>query len=213
MGQLNGAHRDPFGHDADDCEPFAIDRDALTDDRRVGSKPLLPEAMAQDDFRRDDAQITCRGERAAQGDRSAKNREEIRCDAIDKNLEGFTAISQNAAHVVPAGKVLEGSSVEAPVVQVAFGDARMRTRPDHCEPLRLREVQRAQQHRIDCGENCGASTDSQRERKNRRQREPPCLSQSAECVAQLLIKTIHAKLLCCVKITEPAPVPRKPDYY
>ena len=186
LGQFEGADGEAVRHHADDREGFLVQRDRLANDPWIASVSPLPEPVAQDHFGLHVAQAGSNGKRAAQEGRGAEHGEEVRCHAIRPNLEWLAPTGQVRAHVLPSGHVLEGSALEAPVVEIRRRDAGMRRGPDHRESVRFHEAQGPQQDRIHDGEDRRAPTDSQGECGDGDRAETRRASQQTQRVADVL---------------------------
>ena len=191
FGQLVGAHSEIGRHHADDGEDIAVERHGLTDGIDIASVSSLPEAVAQDNFGRLDAQAGFGRERAPRDRSHAKHVEEVRRDAIDEHLDRLAAARHVGALVVPRRHVVEGLALGAPIVKILFRQPRARARQQHGELVRLGKSQRTKQNGIDDGEDGGGGGDAQRERRNRERGKSRRAPQQPNRVADVLPQLCH----------------------
>ncbi len=181
-------------HDPDDRPRTAVDEQDLTHETRRTAEATLPQAVTNH-HRLWRARIAVgRDERSTQRRPDAQ-----RCEQIAGHCRGADALGLVAAGQVRARFGIAANARRARrVLAVAHdllprqpGETAPRRRvPDHRELLGLGIRQRAEHHRLDQAEDRGVGANPQRERRDRRDREPGRLHQHAEPVTQVVEKLV-----------------------
>jgi hypothetical protein len=116
----------------------------------------------------------------------------VRCRRRAEDANGFTFAEQRRLEPAEAGERLERSLPGTEVYEIADGHVGLRQAapqvavPQDDQPPRLFERQRAEQHRLDDGEECRVGADPQRKGQERRCGETGLPSEQTQCLAEVV---------------------------
>ena len=180
-----------LGHHADDHERPAIEQHATSDHGGIGGEAASPQRVAQDRGVGAGSGVVGR-KRAAKARLHAQDVEERRRDdgdvdalalALTGQLDAAVAVGGDGAERTLSGdEVLEIERREGDACEADAG----RRLVDGDDPAIVGERQRRQQHRADQAEDRRAGADGERQREERRGREPGMTGEPPQPVAAVL---------------------------
>ena len=182
---------------AGDGERSAVENDVAPDDGRIGRKPPLPEAVAQDGRRRRiDRPVRVAIERATQLKTDVRDRKERRRDGF--GIDGLTPVAVAQEHrpcagerhrlgeQIPAGARLQiRRKRRAPI-----GGLRRRV-IDGNGSLEIAHGRRPQEQRVHCAEHRGVDAQSERQRQHGGRDKPRLPRQHPKALTNLQQKRFH----------------------
>ena len=187
-----------FGHHADDRDRQPVDTDRLADDRRIPRVARFPDAVADQQDGWCAGAIVLRSEGSSERGCFTNEVEAVGRDIDARILFRVTVVGADVQTAVEhqrhPRKCLAGALQVVEVLKrIAEGAASCITPVDPHDPIGFVEGQTPQQDRVHQREHRAVGADAQRERGDRREREPPILDEPPGGEANVLQDALHVR--------------------
>ena len=197
---LGGEKPEARRQHADHRVRHAVDANRSTDHTRVAREPPPPGRVGQNGDVIGPPRHLLLGERASSRQRHAERREQVGRHTHHRLRLGRSRFAGNGGARTEDRQAAQRRQLTSPLVVIGHGravplHARLGVRVvDRDEAIAVRERQRTQQHRLDDGEDGQVGAEAQRERGERRQREPRLACQMSHRVPKVSCQAVHRDL-------------------